>query len=114
MPRNSTHASTNGTNDERTIAGMFLGTLVPVNVATSSELVETGEHRSPKYDPERTAPPVSKMGTPALVAMNAQIVPMVTAVPNEVPVRNDMRQHSRNVASKTTGPEHIPEVISTM
>ena len=114
IARNAAHDSTNGTSEVRSMAGMLPDTVVRVSVATSRALVETGEQRSPKYAPDRTAPPVNTAGTPASLATKAQMVPMVAAVPNDVPVRNDMSEHKRNVASKTTGPEHMPEVASTM
>ena len=104
----------NGTNEVRNMTGILPDTVVWVSVATSRTLVDTGEHRSPKYDPDRTAPPVNTTGTPASLATKAQMVPMVTAVPNDVPVRNDMSEHKRNVAKRMIGPEHAPDVASTM
>ena len=84
----------------RSIRRMLRKTLVPVNSATSSALVETGEQRSPKYTPESTAPPVSTMGTPMARPSAAQITPMVAAVPKDVPVSTESRQLSRNTMTR--------------
>ena len=70
---------------------------VQVSVETSSALVETGEHRSPKKTPERIEPPVKTGLIPSAEAIVAQTTPIVAAVPNEVPVKKDMAQLSRNV-----------------
>ena len=58
-----------------------------------------GEQRSPKKLPERMAPPVRAGFRPAALDMSIQMTPMVLAVPKEVPVRKDIREHSRNVHS---------------
>ena len=41
------------------------------------------------------------------------MVPIVAAVPNAVPVRNDTSAHSRNAARSMTGPEQSPAHAST-
>ena len=81
---------------------MLSKTLVPVSSATSSALVETGEQRSPKSTPDRTAPPIRRMSTPIAPPIVAQITPMVAALPKEVPIRTDTAQLSRKVIRRKT------------
>ena len=71
--------------------------LVPVSSATSSALVETGEQRSPKKLPERTAPPSHSGSAPMERPTVMQMAPMVAAVPKEVPVSMETPQFKRNV-----------------
>lgn len=73
---------------------------VRVSVATRSALVDMGEHLSPKYAPDKIAPPVSQSGTPKFSAIAAQMTPIVAAVPNAVPIKVEMSPQSQNVMSK--------------
>ena len=59
-----------------------------------------GNRRTPV--PARIAPPVRKGGIPILLAIVIQITPMVAALPKEVPVRKEIRQHRRKDASSIT------------
>ena len=59
-----------------------------------------GKQRSPKYTPERIAPPVIHEGIPSAEAIVAHTTPIVAAVPRAVPVRTEIRQFRRNVISK--------------
>ena len=95
----TTNASANGTAAERSIARKLPGRSVRVRVLTSRALVDMGEQRSPKYAPASTAPPASSSFAPMERAMVMHTTPMVAEVPNDVPVRNDMRPHSRKMAS---------------
>ena len=80
-----------------------------VSSLTRIALVETGEQRSPKKIPARIAPPVYIEGIPLLSAMVIQITPMVAALPKEVPVRKETRQHRRKEASSMTDGLHMAE-----
>ncbi len=57
-----------------------------------------GEQRSPKYAPASTAPPASSSFAPIEAAIVMHTTPMVAAVPNDVPVRKDIRPHRRKMA----------------
>ncbi len=85
-----------------------------VRVLTSCALVDTGEHRSPKYTPERIAPPRSAgeicMDVPSVMVMT----PMVAADANDEPVNNDIRQFSRNVSRMATWGRIRAVVFATM
>ena len=72
---------------------------VSVSSLTSSALVETGEQRSPKYTPESIAPPSSTGSMPIEMPTLTQMVPIVAAVPNAVPVSIETPQFSKNVIS---------------
>ena len=72
---------------------------VSVSPLTSSALVETGEQRSPKYTPESIAPPSSTGSMPIEMPTLTQMVPIVAAVPNAVPVSIETPQFSKNVIS---------------
>lgn len=85
-----------GTMAVLTIRRILSKIFVWVSSETSSALVDTGEHRSPKNTPERIAPPVRISLHPIAFCHAQQITPMVAAVPNAVPVRTDTRQFKRN------------------
>ena len=89
-----------GTSAERTIRAMFWNRSVPVSSLTSRALVDTGEHRSPKNTPDRTAPPTSTGFSPMAPEMLMQITPMVAAVPKAVPVRTDTPQFIKKAKSR--------------
>ena len=90
----------NGTVDDRIICRILEKISVPVVSATKSALVETGEQRSPKKAPDRTAPPISRISTPSALPIAEQITPIVAAVPNEVPVRYETAQHRINARGR--------------
>ena len=73
---------------------------VPVNSATSSALVDTGEQRSPTKMPERTAPPMRLPSMPRLRPIVAQMTPIVAAEPSAVPVSVEIAPHRRKVISR--------------
>ena len=75
---------------------------VCVTSATRVALEETGEQRSPKKAPDRTAPPSKNGGILIVEAMTEQITPMVAAVPKEVPVRKESIAFKRNVIIRNT------------
>ena len=56
-----------------------------------------GEQRSPKKTPDRMDPAVSIGFSPAVLEIIMQMTPIVLLVPKEVPVKNDIMQHKRNV-----------------
>ena len=70
--------------------------------ATRSALVETGEHLSPKYTPDNIAPPVKRGSTFITAPIEAQITPIVAAVPKEVPVNMDIPLFSRKTIRRKT------------
>ena len=63
----------NGANALLIIFFIFVQIPVSVSSATRSALVETGEQRSPKYTPERIAPPVIHEGIPSAVSIPISI-----------------------------------------
>ena len=81
---------------------------VSVRAETSRALVDMGEHRSPKKDPDRMAPAASTGDSPMAVAMVMQMVPTVAAVPKEVPVRKDMAVHRRKASRGKAAGEISP------
>ena len=75
---------------------------------TSRALVDMGEHRSPKKDPDRMDPAESTGLSPMVLAMVMQMAPMVAAVPKEVPVRKDIPAHRRKASRGKTAGEMSP------
>ena len=92
--------SMNGITDVLTIPGILLLTSVFVRSATSSALVDTGEHLSPKNTPERIAPPASIGFIPIASDIVMHMTPTVAALPNDVPVRKDMSELTMNTAPR--------------
>ncbi len=103
-----------GTAAVRTMARKFSPKPVCVTTRTSKALVESGEQRSPKYAPESTAPPQTNASAPIEFASVMHTTPIVAAVPNAVPVRNDITPHSKNVASGATCGLKNGEAIMTI
>ena len=62
----------------------------------SSALVDTGEQRSPKKTPDKTAPPASTGDTPMEAAAVMHTAPIVAAAPKDVPMSADTALVSRN------------------
>lgn len=62
----------------------------------SSALVDTGEQRSPKKAPDKTAPPASTGDTPMEAAAVMHTAPIVAAAPKDVPMSADTALASRN------------------
>lgn len=62
----------------------------------SSALVDTGEQRSPKKTPDKTAPPASTDDTPMEAAAVMHTAPIVAAAPKDVPMSADTALASRN------------------
>lgn len=62
----------------------------------SSALVDTGEQRSPKKAPDKTAPPASTGDTPMEAAAVMHTAPIVAAAPKDVPMSADTALSSRN------------------
>ena len=81
---------------------MFWNRFVLVKPATNKALVDIGEQRSPKYMPEREAPPSRAGSIPMILPIVMQMTPIVAIVPKDVPVRNDTKQFRRKVMSKKT------------
>ena len=82
------------------ILAMLSKKSVFVMSAISSALVDTGEHLSPKKIPDITAPPVSTGESPSAFPAVIEITPMVAALPNDVPVRNDTSELMMNAAGR--------------
>ena len=90
----------NGTTVVLNMRRILLKISVLVSSATKRALVETGEQRSPKKTPDKTAPPTRSMGMFMAAAIVVQITPMVAAVPKAVPVRKETAQFRRKAISK--------------
>jgi len=70
--------------------------------ATRSALVDTGEHLSPKNMPDNTAPPVKTGLTFIAAPKDAQITPIVAALPKDVPVSIDIPLFNKKVIRRKT------------
>jgi len=75
---------------------------VLVKLLTKSALVDMNEQRSPKNTPDKIAPPVKIGLIPIALDMVMQIIPKVAADPNAVPVRKEIKQHSKKVTRINT------------
>lgn len=60
---------------------------------------ERGEHLSPRYAPEITAPAVMAGDTPSMTAMPTSPTPMVPAVVQELPMLSAMTPQMRAEAA---------------
>ena len=58
--------------------------------------MDTGEQRSPKKTPDKTAPPASTGDTPMEAAAVMHTAPIVAAAPKDVPMSADTALVSRN------------------
>jgi len=69
---------------------------VSVTAATKMALDETGEHLSPKNEPEMIAPAAALVLTPPPFASTMSTTPMVPMVPKLVPRANETRHDNKN------------------
>ena len=83
-----------------TISLTFVFRSVFVTNAVSDALADTGEQRSPKYPPERTAPAVIKMLTSPALAIATSMIPIVPATPKHEPSAYENTQHITNASSR--------------
>ena len=93
------HVRTKGTAAVLNIFRILSNRFVSVTEATRIALLESGEHLSPKKQPEITAPPLITGLTPAVPAIVILITPIVAAVPNEVPVIKETRQFIKKMVT---------------
>ena len=90
----------NGIKDVFIIFGILSLTFVFVRSATKRALVDTGEHLSPKKIPESIAPPENIGFTPIAFESVIHMMPMVAALPKEVPVKKEISEFIRKTAAK--------------
>ena len=62
---------------------------------------DNGDSLSPRTEPEIAAPATMGMGIPMLTPMLTQATPMVPAVPREVPMQRESREHMINVRGRS-------------
>ena len=62
---------------------------------------DKGDSLSPRTEPEIAAPATMEMGIPILTPMLTQATPMVPAVPREVPMQRESREHMTNVRGRS-------------
>ena len=103
------HAAAKGTAPVLIIPLMLPKMPVFVMSATRRALVDTGEHLSPKKMPERMAPPVRAGLMPRALPMVMHITPIVATLPNDVPVRKDIKEFMRNAAMRNHEGLTIPK-----
>lgn len=112
--RYSSRADTVASHPVRIIPRMLSYKFVFVISAIKSAEVETGEHLSPKYAPERIAPPQIAGDTPMALPTLMQMTPMVAAVPIDVPVRTETSAQRENVAGRNSSGVRASEAKVTI